>query len=310
MKAIRIHGYGATDVLRYEEAPMPALNPDDVLIRVHAAGVNPADWKFRAGWYAEYAPRSLPFILGWDVAGTVEEVGAAARGFKKGDLVFAMADMARNGAYAEYIAVRADEVAMAPASISLAAASGVPLAALTAWMALFDAGDLRAGQTVLIHAAAGGVGGFAVQLAKRAGATVIATASAPNVNYVRALGADQVIDYRSEDFSGLVQDVDMVLDSMGGATQEKSWGVLRKGGILACLALPLDEAAAARHQVRAVPVFVVPNGARLASIAGLIDTGALKVGPAREFALDQVAAAHAASETGSGRGKIILRVAD
>lgn len=308
MKAVRFHRYGTAEVLQYEEAPLPLLNADDVLIKVHSAGVNPADWKFRAGWYAEYAPRELPCILGSDVAGTIEQVGAAVSRFQVGDAVFAMAAMTRNGAYAQYVAVRADDVAAAPRSIPLEQAAGVPLAALTAWLALFDKGGLMAGQTVLIHAAAGGVGSIAVQLAKHAGAHVIATASAANMAFVESLGADRVIDYRSQDFSALVHGVDMVLDTMGGETQEKSWGVLRKDGVLVCLAMPLDEAAAARHQVRAMAANVTPNGARLASIAGLIDAGVLQVTVAREFALAEAAAAHAFSETGRARGKIVLRV--
>lgn len=309
MKAIRIHRYGANDVLQFEEAPLPEVLPDDVLIKVHSAGINPADWKFRAGWYAEYAPRELPWILGWDVAGTVERVGGAVDAFKPGDAVFALADMARDGAYAEYIAVRAGEIAAAPRSIPLEQAAGVPLAALTAWLALFDHGRLRAGQTVLIHAGAGGVGSFAVQLAKHADARVVATASAANRALVESLGADQVIDYQTQDFSALVSGVDMVLDTIGGATQDKSWGVLRKDGILVGLAMPLDEAAAARHQVRAVAGFVAPDGARLAQIAGLIDAGVLQVVIDREFGLAQAAEAHAFSETGRARGKIVLRVA-
>lgn len=308
MKAVRFHEYGDADVLRYEDAPLPLINADDVLIKVHSSGVNPADWKFRAGWYAQFVPRNLPFILGSDVAGIIEQVGAEVRDFKVGDQVFAMTDMARNGTYAEYVAVRASEVAPAPCSIPLEQAAGLPLATLTAWLALHDLGQLNAGQRVLIHAAAGGVGSMAVQLAKHAGAYVIATASATNLAFVQSLGADQVIDYRSHDFSTLVHGVDMVLDTIGGETQKKSWPVLRKNGVLVGLAMPLDAAAAASHAVRCIPAYVVPHGARLREIARLVDVGLLRTTIAREFGLADAAAAHVFSETGRARGKIILRV--
>lgn len=308
MKAVRFHRYGGPEVLQYEEAPMPDMGVDDVLVRVHSAGVNPADWKFRAGWYAAHVPRPLPFILGSDVAGIVERVGAGVDAFRPGDAVFAMADMNRNGAYAEYVAVRAADVAAAPGGIPLEQAAGVPLAALTAWLALFEVGGLLAGQSVLIHAGAGGVGSFAVQLARHAGARVIATASATNQALVEALGARQVIDYRTQDFTSLVHGVDLVLDTVGGPTQDASWAVLREGGMLVGVALPPDEAVAACHRVRAAPAWVTPNGPRLAEIARLIDTGVLKVVVAREFSLADAAAAHALSETGRACGKIILRV--
>jgi NADPH:quinone reductase-like Zn-dependent oxidoreductase len=308
MKAIRYHRYGGPDVLQYEEAPMPLMEADEVLIKVHAVGVNPADWKFRAGWYAQYVPLVLPFIPGSDIAGTVMQAGAAVSQFKAGDAVFAMAGMMRNGTYAEYAAVRANEVAFAPRTIDLEQAAGVPLAALTAWLALFDTGHLADGQTVLIHAAAGGVGGFAVQLAKHAGARVIATCSAANAAYVTALGADQVIDYQTEDFSARLQGIDMVLDTIGGATQQKSWGVLREDGILVNLTTAIDMEAAARHRVRAAPAHVIPHGARLAEIAALIDSGVLRVTIGREFSLADAGAAQVFSESGRARGKIILRV--
>jgi len=309
MKAVRFHRYGGPEVLQYEDAPLPEVAADDVLIRVHAAGVNPADWKFRAGWYAAHVPRPLPFIPGSDVAGIVERVGSGVTGFRPGDAVFAMADMNRNGAYADYVAVRAADVAAAPRGLPLEQAAGVPLAALTAWLALFDVGGLVAGQTVLVHAGAGGVGSFAVQLARHAGARVIATASAASLALVEALGAHQVIDYRAQDFTDAVHGVDLVLDTVGGPTQAAFWSVLRQGGMLVGVALPPDADAAARHRVRAAPAWVTPHGPRLVEIARLLEAGVLKVNVAREFALADAAAAHAFSETGRARGKIILRVA-
>jgi len=307
VKAVRFHAYGDAGVLRHEDAPLPIPNDDEVLIKVHAAGVNPADVQFRRGDYQAFVPLPLPFIPGWDVAGRVAD---RAGGFKAGDAVFAMADMSRNGAYAEYISVRAVDVAHAPSSLPLEHAAGVPLAALTAWSALFDVGQLRAGQSVLVHAGAGGVGQFAIQLARRAGARVIATASASNHELLRRLGADVVIDYRSADFAAGLEGVDVVLDTVGGPTREKSWPVLREGGILVAIAMPPpDEAIARRRGVRTAMVTVVPNGGRLAEIARLIDAGELAVMIDSEFPLEQAEKAHRRIEQGHARGKIVLRVA-
>lgn len=307
MKAVRFHAYGDADVLRHEDAPLPVPNDGDVLIKVHAAGINPADVQFRRGDYQAFAPLPLPFIPGWDVAGSI--VGSAG-GFQAGDPVFAMADMSRHGAYAEYIAVRATDVAHAPARLPLEHAACVPLAALTAWCALFDIAQLQAGQSVLVHAGAGGVGQFAIQLARRAGARVIATASAINHELLRRLGADEVIDYRSADFAAGLKNLDVVLDTAGGQTRERSWPVLRSGGILVAIAMPPPNAAVAQgHGVRTAMATVLPNGERLTEIARLIDTGELDVVIDSEFTLPQAADAHRRIEQGHARGKIILRVA-
>ena len=307
MKAVRFHGYGDAAVLRHEAAPMPVPNDGEVLIKVHAAGINPADVQFRRGDYQAFVPLALPFIPGWDVAGSVV---APAGGFGAGDAVFAMADMGRNGAYAEYIAVRAIDVAHAPSRVPLEHAAGVPLAALTAWCALFDIAQLQAGQSVLVHAGAGGVGQFAIQLARRAGARVIATASASNHELLQRLGADAVIDYRTADFAVGLKHIDVVLDTVGGQTREKSWPVLRGGGILVAIAMPPpDKAVAQRHGVRTAMATVLPNGERLAGIARLIDAGDLEVVIDSEFTLERAADAHRRIEQGHARGKIILRVA-
>jgi NADPH:quinone reductase-like Zn-dependent oxidoreductase len=310
MKAVRFHEYGDVSVLRYENAPLPEVQVDDILIQVHSAGVNPADCQFRQGYYKDFAPRPLPFILGWDVAGTVASIGKQVRRFRPGDAVFAMADMSRNGAYAEYIAVRANHVALAPNSIPPEQAAAVPLAALTAWSGLFDHGSLTAGQSVLIHAGAGGVGLFAVQLAHRAGARVVTTASAANHELLRQLGADQCIDYRDSDFAAAVKDVDLVLDTVGGETRERSWAVLRKGGTMVGVAMPPpDEERARKHGVKAAMVAVVPNGVRLADIGALTDAGELKIVIDREFPLAETAAAHERSQERHAHGKIVIRVA-
>jgi NADPH:quinone reductase-like Zn-dependent oxidoreductase len=308
VKAVRFHAYGDAGVLRCEQAPLPTTLEGDLLIQVHAAGVNPADTQFRRGDYQAFAPLPLPFIAGWDVAGSVVTAPAGSR-FQPGDVVFAFADMRRPGAYAEFIAVREEHVAFAPKKIPLQQAGGVPLAALTAWTALFDSGALRAGQTVLVHAGAGGVGLFAIQLARRAGARVIATASTQHHDLLRRLGVEMPIDYRSTDFAAGLRDVDVVLDTVGGETRERSWPVLRQGGMLVAIAMPPPDALAAeKHGVRTAMVAVTPNGERLAQIARLIDKGELEVVIDSVFPLEQAAEAHRHIERGHACGKVILRV--
>jgi len=307
MKAVRIHNYGGAEVLKYEEAPMPEMHADDILIKIAAASVNPVDWKIREGHMKEGMKINFPFILGLDVSGVVEETGALVTRFAKGDKVYARADPSRNGSYAEYMVVRASEVAFAPDSVPLNFAAAVPLAAQTAWAGLFEQGNLYEGQTVLIHGAAGGVGSFAVQFARIAGAHVIATTSTKNKDFVRALGAEEVIDYTKEDFSKMVKNADLVLDTIGGETQKKSWGVTRKGGTLVST-VGADQKAAEQHGVQAKSFMVNSNGARLQEISGLIDDNKVKVIIEKEFVLKDIKEAHKLSEAGHVRGKIIINV--
>jgi NADPH:quinone reductase-like Zn-dependent oxidoreductase len=309
MKAIRIHRYGDFNVFEYEDAPKPEIGPHEVLIKVHSAAVNPVDCRIRQGHMKDCMPHAFPLILGCDVAGTVERAGAQVARFKAGDPVFSRADPLRNGTYAEYVAVPADEVALAPASIPLHHAAGIPLAASTAWTALFADAHLDPRHSVLIHAASGGVGSFAVQLAKYHGARVIATTSGPNVPLIQSLGADEVIDYRSEDFGSRVRNVNVVLDTLGGETRARSWKVLRENGVLVSVAGAPDESTAKRHGVTAKAVQGRAGGGRLNQIARIVDAGKLKVVVDREFPLAAASAAHARSETGHACGKIILRVA-
>lgn len=310
MKAIRIHQFGGPEVLCYEDAPCPVAGAGEVLIRVHAAGVNPVDWKIREGRLQGRISHHLPLTPGWDVAGVIEQLGAAVPQCKVGDAVYARPDMARDGAYAEYIVVRASEIALKPKSLDFIHAAAVPLSALTAWQSLFDAGKLEQGQRILIHAGAGGVGHYAVQLAHWKGAHVITTASARNADFVRALGADEVIDYTRTPFEQTVRDVDMVFDTVGGEVQQRSWQTLKKGGILvSILALTVPEEAQ-QQGWRSAYVFVQPNAAQLTRMAELIDAG--KVEPVVEnvFPLHEAAKAHAAVQSGHTRGKIVLRVVD
>lgn len=308
MKAVRIHTYGGPEVLKYEEAPRPEPSAGEVLVRVHAAGVNPVDWKIREGYLKAYLPHSLPLILGWDVSGVVESTGPGVTRLKAGDEVYSRPDIARDGAYAEYIVVREAEVALKPKSIDHIHAAAIPLAALTAWQSLLDAAGLSAGQTVLIHAAAGGVGSFAVQLAKWKGAHVIGTASKRNQALVRELGADETIDYQTTRFEDLVDEVDVVFDTIGGDTQKRSWKVLKKGGILVSILNPPSAEEAVAHGVRQASVFVQPSAAQLTELATLVDSGKLKPIVETVLPLSEARRAHELSQTGHTRGKIVLKI--
>src|SRR6266480_1015254 len=311
MKAIRIHNYGGPEVLKYEDAPRPEPQGGEVLVRVHAAGVNPIDWKVREGHMKDFWPHKFPLILGWDLSGVVEELGpspAAAGRFKVGDEVYSLPDPTRNGAYADYIVVREPELALKPNSLHHIRAAAVPLAALTAWQSLFDTAQLQPGQRVLIHAGSGGVGHFAVQLAKWKGAYVFATASTKNQALLRELGVDKAIDYTQQRFEDVARNIDIVLDTIGGETQERSWSVLKKGGVLLSLVQPPSVEKAKALGVRAAFVAGHPSGAQLAEIAKLIDSGELAPVIDRILPLSEVRRAHELSQSGHTHGKIALRV--
>jgi NADPH:quinone reductase-like Zn-dependent oxidoreductase len=313
MKAVRIHKYGGPEVLQYEDAPRPQPESGEVLIRVYAAGVNPIDWKVREGYMKDLWPHKFPLIPGWDLSGVVEEIGpgpAAAGRFKKGDEVYSVPDVSRDGAYAEYIVVRESELALKPKSLHHVHAAAVPLAALTAWQALFDAGQLVSGQRILIHGGSGGVGHVAVQLAKWKGAHVLATASTKNQELLRELGVDEPIDYTKQKFEDVARDVDLVLDLIGGETQERSWSVLKKGGVLLSLVQPPSVEKAKALGVRAAFVAGHPSGAQLAEIAKIIDSGQLAPVIDRILPLSEVRRAHELSKSGHTRGKIVLRISN
>lgn len=309
MRAIRIHEHGGPEVLRYEEAPRPAAAAGEVLVRVHAAGVNPVDWKVVRGGVRDLG-RPLPYIPGYDASGVIAAVGEGVSGWKVGDEVFVYQELGRGGAYAEYMAVRAEHVARKPGNVGHVEAAGVPLAALTAWQALFEVADLQPGQTVLIHAAAGGVGTFAGQLAKAKGARVIGTASERNHEFLRSIGADEVIDYRKVRFEDVVKDVDVVLDAVGGETLERSYAVVKKGGIVVTIAGRPAEEKAAASGVRAKWFLVRPDGGQLAEIARMIEAGTVRPVVSEVFPLAEAARAHEQSQAGHTRGKIVLRVVE
>ena len=308
MKAVRVHKYGGPDVLQYEDAPRPKPQADEVLIRVHAAGVNPLDWKVREGHVKDFRPHKFPLIIGWDLSGVVEEVGPGVSRFKIGEEVYSVPDPTRNGAYADYIVVRESELALKPSSLHHIRAAAVPLAGLTAWQSLFDAAQLQRGQRALIHAGSGGVGHFAVQLAKWKGAYVFATASTKNQDLLRELGVDEPIDYTQQKFEDVARNIDIVLDTLGGETQERSWLVLKKGGNLVSLVQPPSEEKAKELGVRAAFLGAQSNGAQLAQIAKVIDSGKLAPVIDRILPLSEVRRAHELSQSGHTHGKIVLRV--
>ena len=308
MRAVRLHAYGGPQVLTLEEAPLPRPGPGQVLIRVLGAGINPLDWKVRAGHLQEMLKYPLPLIPGWDLSGKVEEVGQDVTGFKLGDAVYGMLDLSEGGGYAQYVALKASSLAPKPSNIDHLQAASAPLASLTAWQSLFEAADLEAGQTVLIHAAAGGVGHLAVQLAKWKGARVIGTASARNKGFLEDLGADEVIDYRTARFEEAVQEVDLVLDTIGGETQERSWQVLKQGGTLVGTLGIASPDAAQERGLRGEGVLVHPDGSQLARITELIEAGDLMPFVSTVLPLKEAAKAHELSQGGHVRGKIVLEV--
>lgn len=308
MKAVRIHQYGNSEVLKYEDAPMPEVASTDVLVRVVAASVNPVDWKIREGYLKEMISYPMPLTLGWDVSGVIEAVGADVTRFKVGDAVFSRPDIKRNGTYADYVAIRAEEVALKPKTISHVAAASLPLAGITAWEVLITAGQLKAKQRVLIHAGSGGVGSLAIQLAKSRGAYVVATTSGRNSAFVKSLGADEVIDYKTQKFQAVVKDVDLVFDTLGGEVQEVSWSTLKPGGILVSIVSPPPEERAKALGVRSAFVFIQPSAAILAELAALVDAGSIRPIVGAEFALADIVKAHAYSQTGRAVGKIVLYV--
>jgi NADPH:quinone reductase-like Zn-dependent oxidoreductase len=307
MKAVEIYHYGGPEELKYEEAAKPSINPDDVLVRVYATGVNPIDWKVRKGGRGN-GDEKFPKILGWDFSGVIEQVGSQVSQWKAGDAVYGRPDPTRNGTYAEYVAVRATEIARKPASIDHKSAAGVALAGLTAWQGLFEQGNLEAGQRVLIQGAAGGVGIFAVQFAKWKKAYVIGTASAKNELFLEELGADEVIDYQKEEISGATADIDLVLDTIGGDVQANLAKVLRPGGVLVSTVGIKDPEALKVKGVRGIAFMAQSRTKDLEEMAALIDSGDVIPVVSKILPLKDAAEAQRLSEEGHTRGKIVLQV--
>jgi len=309
MKAIRIHQFETPAALNYEEVAEPQLNSGEVLVRTQAAGINPIDWKTCTGGGAAPFIGDLPFIPGWEFAGEIAQAEADS-GFKAGDRVLGFIRFPQAaGCYAEKIAAPAAEIAHCPADLAAETAAALPLAGLTAWQALFDKGELQAGQRVLILAAAGGVGHIAVQLAKQAGAYVIATASAKNHSFLQQLGADEVIDYNQQDVSQTLSDIDLVLDGMGGDTGIAALNCLRSGGTLVTLPSVTKDAVIAAGDklgMKVLPIRVEPNASQLSELAQRCARGDLQLQLANSFPIEQTAAAFAESASGHVRGKIVI----
>lgn len=313
MKAVQIYQYGSIDNAVLEEIPVPEIGLDEVLVQVEAASINPLDVKLISGDMKDYFPLTMPYTVGTDLSGTVVEAGLLAARWKQGDRVIARLEPGsslsqhRGGAFAEFVVVPAQLLTTAPTKLDLATSAGLPTVAGTAWQALFETAHLEAGQTVLVHAGAGGVGSLAVQIAKYIGAHVISTASAANADLVRSLGADQVIDYRAEDSSVALRDVDVVLDTIGGETLSKSYQVVKPGGFLISIVMPPDQEQAEAHGITATFIGHASDAARLDLISGLCDAGKLRVIVDRTLHLSDVQDGLAYSASGRARGKILLR---
>lgn len=307
MKAVRFHDYGPADVLREETVPRPDPGPGEVLVRVHAAGVNPFDWKVRSGHMREFLPLTFPTTPGLDVAGTIEVVGQGVTGFSRGEAVFGRG----TGTYAEYALVPVSALARKPARLSFDEAATLSVAGVTAWVGLFDLAKVEAGQRVLVHGGAGGVGLFAVQLAHWHHAHVIATASTRNVEFVQSLGADEVVDYTTAQFEAAVRDVDVVFDTVGGDVMQRSLGVIKRGGwLVEIVGMPPADLGKDRD----VHVAAVQAPAELRTIleriGTLVEEGHLQPHVGHVYRLSDAALAQRESETGHGRGRIVLHVAD
>lgn len=307
MKAAILNDY-ATPVVVTDIA-LPALPEDSVMIEVHASSVNPVDNLIRAGYLKAMLPLRFPYTMGNDVSGVVTTVGRNVTRFAVGDAVFARPNSLQSGTFAEYVAVKEQDVAAKPANLSHEQAASLPLVALTAWQALVTKAKLHAGQKVLIHAGSGGVGSIAIQIAKHLGATVVTTTSTDNIALVKSLGADEVIDYKTQDFAELVKDCDVVFDTLGGSTRSKSYATLKKGGILISVIAPADTSGLAEQLgVRSEVFFMWASGDQLAQFAALVERGVVKPVVDRSFALDEVQQALDYSQSGRAKGKIVIKV--
>jgi NADPH:quinone reductase-like Zn-dependent oxidoreductase len=304
MQAVRIHDYGGPEVLIFEQAPRPQPKADEVLIRVKAAGVNPADLAMRSGAYKQFMPLQFPWIPGLDGAGVIEALGEAVSTFRLGQEVYGRFA----GAYAEYAAALAADLQPKSSNLTFEQAAAVPLGALTAWGAVIEAANVQAGQRVLVHGAAGGVGGFAVQLARWRGAHVIGTASAGNLEFVRSLGAESAIDYNAAPFETVVHDLDVVVDTVGGDIPDRSWQVLRPDGIFVTVAARLAPDAGKAQGVRAMNGARTPNE-KLSQVSELLASKKIVAVAGKVFPLAEARQAQELCQTRHGRGRIILQTA-
>jgi NADPH:quinone reductase-like Zn-dependent oxidoreductase len=310
MKAIVIDNYGEISELKEREMPQPIPKDNQVLIEMHATSINPIDWKVRRGYLKEMMAFEFPIILGWDAAGIVEDVGSEVTAFKVGDRVFSRPNTTARGTYAEFIVAEEDLVANIPNNIGFEEAAAMPLAGLTAWQCLVDFSEIKSGDKVLIHAGSGGVGSLAIQIAKSLGAYVASTASGRNEELLTSLGVDKFIDYQNTAFETVLSDYDIVFDTMGGAIQEKSFNVLKKGGKLVSIISPPNEEKAKEKNIKAGLVWLQPNGKQLQQLADLMEKGILKsiVGHVYHFSDKGLQEAHELSETHHAKGKIVVKI--
>lgn len=310
MKAVRIKDYGSSELMGYEDAARPEPAADELLVRVRAASVNPVDWKMREGYLRAWVDPPRPLTLGRDLSGDVVEVGPAVTGFQVGDAVFGTVSLDK-GTHAEYVVVRPSEVARKPASVDYHTAAAIPLAALAAWQCLMDAGGLQPGQWVLVHGAGGAVGNFAVQFAHQHGAHVLAATSKENADLVRSLGADEVIDYEATPFEEVAHDVDIVLDTVGGETQDRSWQVLKPGGVLVTLVFLSPQAmeTAAARGVRGAMVAAQPNADHLRQFGEMISDGKVRLAVSHVLPLAEARQAYDRVQAGHTHGKVVLQMA-
>ncbi|AXH99831.1 NADP-dependent oxidoreductase [Sporosarcina sp. PTS2304] len=309
MKAIVIEQYGGSDQLVEKDLPKPEIKDQQVLIEMHATSINPIDWKVREGYMKDAMPFEFPLILGWDAAGVVSEVGSQVTQFKKGDKVFARPAM-ENGTYSEYVAVDEELVALKPEHLSFEEAASVPLAGLTAWQCLVDFGQVKKGDKVLIQAGSGGVGSYAIQIAKSFGAYVYSTASDKNEAFLKELGVDEFIDYKTTDFADVAKDVDLVVDTMGGEILEKSLDVVKKGGRLVSIAGQPNAEKAKMNGITAESLWLNPNGKQLAELGDLMEKGEVKSHIGHTFPLTEkgLREAHELSATHHAKGKIVITI--
>jgi NADPH:quinone reductase-like Zn-dependent oxidoreductase len=310
MKAVVIHAYGGPEVLKLEDAPRPEPKEDEILIRVVAASVNPVDAAIRKGYLAELIGNKFPLVLGMDVAGVVEKTGAKISKFKVGDPVYAFFTLASEGGYAQFAVAKESEAAPKPRGVSYVQAAAVPAAASTAWQVLVETAKLSAGQTVLIHGGSGGVGHFAIQIAKARGAKVIATASTANQDFLKQMGADQAVDYTKTKFEDVAKDVDVVLDAVGRDTLKRSYGVVKKGGIIVSIVDEPEQAALDTHGIRGMTLRSTPKASVLEELTRLIEAKKITPVVSQTLPLSEVAKAQGQIATRHTRGKIVLQVAD
>src|SRR5437764_9047373 len=297
MKAVVMNEYGGPEVLKYQDAPQPEPNDDEILVRVIAAGVNPVDTYVRQGMFGKRALDNHPAILGYDIAGTVEKIGSSAKKFKKGDAVYCYLSVMRGGGYAEFAVAKGSETALKPKNINFVDAAAVPLAATTASQALIDSGKIDNGQTLLIHGGSGGVGSFAIQIAKARGAKVIATASTAHQGLLKELGVDQAIDYTTTKFEDAVKDVDVVLNCVRAEALARSYGVVKKGGIIVSITDEPDQTECAKHGIRGYRLGAHPDANVLEELTKLIKAGKSKPIVSQTLPLADASKAHQQIET-------------